>query len=281
MTITSPTAATPTRWPTAIQVLVAVAALFASSFSALLVLGLPPVAELARTDRGAPIVIVLGWVGRLLPLLVAVVIVGVLVRLDGRRRLADIGWRWDRRSLPALGIGLAAAAVAVLGAALPLAALGLTRTFEIPGRVAEANGAPLWTIIVSQLLIIVTLQAVPEELIFRGYLLRSLRTRPVIAIVISSLGFGLLHLISSGGQQNLLEHLLYLAMPLGFGFTAAVLTLRLDSLWAAIGVHAGFHLAYRAALLLGLGDGPWLWVGSGVLFGVISFLVWRIDRTAG
>ena len=98
--------------------------------------------------------------------------------------------------------------------------------------------------------------------------------RPVLALVVTTLVFGAMHLVSLGGQQNLADHLWYLAMPLGFAFLAGALALRMRSLWPAIGVHGGFHVGNAAAGALGLAlDGPIAWVTVGVLFAAVGGLV--------
>lgn len=275
MSTLKPSRTVSSRLPTVVQILLSVAALLVSSFSPVLIQVIGPLRQLAVENPASPVVIAAGWISRILPLVVALMLLAAILRLDGTRTLRSVGWRWDRRSPAALGLGIGLAAVAVLGAAWPLNALGLTRVVDLGGAAGGTGGLPVWTVLVAQLLLIVTQQGVPEELIFRGYLLRSLRMSPMAAIIVSSLAFGVLHLISSGGQQNVGERFLYLMMPLGFGFLAAVLTIRLDSLWAAIGVHVGFHLATRAGMMAGLGDGPWLWVASGLLFLLIGAVAWR------
>lgn len=46
-----------------------------------------------------------------------------------------------------------------------------------------------------------------------------------------------IHPVSQGGQQLVAEHVLYLALPLGFSLLAVGLLLWTWSLWAAVGVH--------------------------------------------
>lgn len=92
---------------------------------------------------------------------------------------------------------------------------------------------------------IVLLQAFPEELWWRGHLhdVLSERHRMWTVLAVSATGFGVLHLLSNGGQTGVAEHLLYALSATGLGFLAAAARQRTGTVWAAVGVHAGFHLA--------------------------------------
>ncbi|MGM7698539.1 lysostaphin resistance A-like protein [Microbacterium sp. A84] len=173
-----------------------------------------------------------------------VMAVWLWMRFVEGRRLRDAGWVWTRWSALWLTLsivvsgGLVFAAVAVLpstGPNLTEADLGST--------------APVWFSIVALLCQAFLLQAIPEELLFRGWLLSALRARPVLAIAVTTLVFTVIHLISNGGQQSPLEYVLYLALPFGFSLLAMGMLLWTQSLWAAIGVHGGFHLGYAAAVI--------------------------------
>src|SRR5699024_238321 len=87
------------------------------------------------------------------------------------------------------------------------------------------------------------LQGIGEEVMFRGYLMQSLRRRPMLGIFVTAVAFTVPHLMSSGGQQNWVDRVVYLAMPFGFALSAGFLAVALRSVWAAIGVHGGFHVA--------------------------------------
>src|SRR5690625_6822538 len=108
------------------------------------------------------------------------------------------------------------------------------------------------------------LQGIGEEVLFRGYLLQSLRRRPVLGVAICAVAFTIPHLASSGGQQSVLEHLLYLAIPFGFAISAGFLAIAMRSVWAAIGIHGGLPLATWVTALRGFtSDGPAVWVTGG------------------
>ncbi len=180
-----------------------------------------------------------------------------------RAPLRAAGWSWRRSSglWLALGIGVSALTVVIVYAALP--AIGPVRDDELPG---EEQGV----VLISALLIIYYLglafvqQALPEELLFRGWLLWRLRDRPVLAITVTTLVFTTIHLVSQGGQQSVLEHVLYLALPLGFSLLAVGLLLWTGSLWAAVGVHGGFHVGnYIAVAAMAEADAVTSWLAIG------------------
>lgn len=262
------------RWPWPAQVLVcAVLLLAAAMASAPLVL----VPGIERLDApGTPMwLVVLVLAGtHLITLVVAVAGVALLARLDGRRRLRDMGWRWDRRSLSLLGLGTLVSVVVVLAVGVPLGLAGALRPTD-----SGIDGIPWWAALVVGLSQALLLQAIPEELIFRGYLLGSLRMRPLPAVLVSGLSFGVLHLVSSGGQQGWVERVLYLAMPIGFGLAAGALMLLTRSLWVAVGIHGGLHLTLLAVALIeqavpavALHGGPAFWVLTGLGWTTVAAL---------
>lgn len=260
------------RLPWPVQVLIAPVLLYAASSAPLLFAFVPGIEKLEspQTPIALAVAVTLGLYA--LTLLVAVVGVAVVARLDGGRRLRDLGWRWDRRSLPALGLGIGISAVVVAGIGVPLTGTGGLRPMD-----AGIAGEPVWAVLVIGLARGFVLQAIPEELIFRGYMMTSLRLRPVRAVLVSGLAFGALHLTSSGGQQGWGERVMYLAMPIGFGLAAGALMLSTRSLWAAIGVHGGLHLTLLGFALLdttgssiALGNGPALWLLTGLVWTLIA-----------
>jgi membrane protease YdiL (CAAX protease family) len=146
------------------------------------------------------------------------------------------------------------------------------------GPVADAaelvGSEPVWFSLIAYLAQAFLLQAIPEELLFRGWLLSSLRARPGVAIVASTLAFTAIHLVSSGGQQNLAERFVYLALPLGFSLLAVGLLLWSGSLWAAVGVHGGFHVGMAVvATSLPAVDPVLSWVAIGAAQGVAGLVL--------
>lgn len=207
---------------------------------------------------------------RAMPTITALFFVWLLITRLDRRRLRDAGVLWTRDSLRLLGLGLAVSAVVVLVTAT---------TLQSSARPFEASGLPLWFAIYVAIANAILLQGFPEELFFRGYLMQTMRAHPLAAVAVSAVVFGAMHWVSAGGQQNALERFLYLLNPMAFGFCAAALVLLTRSLWPAVGVHAGLHLANLVAVLLGLSvEGPMLWVASAVgyvIVGVVALSLWR------
>jgi membrane protease YdiL (CAAX protease family) len=200
----------------------------------------------------------------------------LLARIDGRMTLARLGIRPTRATLRDVLVGVAVSTVIVVGSTLPLAAAGLLRP-------ANPITASVGLVIVTALVSAFLLQGIGEELIFRGYLQAALHTGPIAAIVVSAASFGVLHLISAGGQQGVGERILYLALPTGFALLAGALRLVTGSVWAAVGVHGGLHVGYLITRLAGYGDGPWQWALAGLAFGLagVAVLVVRHRRLTG
>jgi len=132
----------------------------------------------------------------------------LLLRVQGLR-LRDAGLCWTRTSWASLLAGLGVGMAVVLAIGLPLTWSGLLRT-------SPDFGLPWWGLVIAGLAQAFLLQGLPEELLFRGYQMTALRRRPIVALFISAAVFGVIHLASSGGQQNVLERMLYLVMPFGF-----------------------------------------------------------------
>lgn len=263
------------RWPTVVQVVVAPVLLVLALVAPVLLTLLPGVRRVDEPAVPAWVAAVATIVLSALVLASAVGAVWVAARLDGRRRLADVGWRWGRGDLRPFLVGLGVAAVVLLVVGLPLTAAGALR----PDDTAAAS-APLGLALAVGLAQAFLLQGVPEELIFRGYLLRSLRLRPEVAVLVSGLAFGVIHLVSQGGQQGWAERLAYLAMPTGFGLAAGALVLVTRSLWAGVGVHGGLHLTVLVVGLLAahgvgrpIGNGPALWCLTGLAWTLIAVVV--------
>ena len=176
------------------------------------------------------------------PLVMAPAAVGlavVLVRFVDRQPVAALGLHLNRAgwrgSLAGFGI-----VAAVVGAATLIAIVsGLTEPPAADGRL------PVGTMLLAAFVV----QGFPEELLFRGYLVQSARARlPVGGVVaLSALVFGVPHLLSGSGAQNLGQRLLFLLIPIGFAVIATLLRLRTGSVWPAVAVHAGFHVSFWAA----------------------------------
>lgn len=86
------------------------------------------------------------------------------------------------------------------------------------------------------------LQALPEELIYRGWLADVTRDRPRLTLAWTTAAFTVVHLVSSGGQEGLGDRVVYLALPLGMGLLAGALRLTTGSVWGGVATHGGMHM---------------------------------------
>lgn len=250
-----------------VRAVVAVAILMGGNLLAVLVpaaIGLIPGAGTVF-GGSSPWGFALAAVIQLLVLGFVVVVLRLWMTRVERTPLRAAGWRWGRRSVLwlLLGIAVSAASLVIVTAVLP--ATGPVRSSgSLPG--GEDPGVLMTLLLVVYYLgLAFAQQGIPEELLFRGWLLWRLRDRPIVAIAVTTLVFTLIHLVSQGGQQSWIDHVFYLAQPLGFSLLAVGLLLWTGSLWAAIGVHGGFHIGnYLAFTLLPTVDAAasWLAIGS-------------------
>lgn len=144
--------------------------------------------------------------------------VGRLWSVEGRLR-----WRWLACCLPAGAVFVAVSTG--LGAVVVPVLLGEPVT---PGPVTTPPSTLLWSVLVVVLL--VPLQATGEELAFRGLgqqVLGAWVARPVVAVVVPTVGFALAHQYNVWGVLDVAV----------FGVAAAWLTWRTGGLEAAIVAH--------------------------------------------
>ncbi|NDR53611.1 CPBP family intramembrane glutamic endopeptidase [Actinomyces sp. 565] len=162
--------------------------------------------------------------------------------------------------------------IAVAFAVMPMAgavdeALGIARKEPV------MPGDTWWSAILIQVALGFLLQGIPEELVWRGWLFRSLGSTRVAAVV-TVLAFTVMHLVSQGGQEGWGERVIYLAMPFGFGAAAMAARWVSGSTWAAVGAHGGFHLSNLLAVSTGVPvDEPVTWVVIGCLWLVAGVVV--------
>ena len=162
----------------------------------------------------------------------------LVTRLDGGR-LSDLRLRVDRRALAWMlaMVVVAAAIAAATGTVMGL--LGIATTSD---GLKGVSLPVLAILILGRVNAGFLAQGFPEELVWRGWLFRSLGgTRRAAAV--SVIGFTLVHIISNGGQENWIERILYLAVPFGLAVAAVVVAQVSGSTWAAVGVHGGSHTA--------------------------------------
>ena len=165
------------------------------------------------------------------------------------------------------------AGVILMAVAVELTVVGLIHALGLASEGGAAPDLPWWAMVVANFSQAFLLQAVPEETVWRGWLFSSLgETR--FAAVSSVLGFTVLHLLSQGGQHNLLEHLTYLAGPCGFAVTALIVRVISGSTWAAIGVHGGFLVANDVLTdRLHLPVGSITWILQGLIWAAVGLLI--------
>jgi len=152
----------------------------------------------------------------------------------------------DRRRRPG-GFG----AGVVLAVLFILPSVGLSAALAPPERTDVALGP--WALWLVPLGALVFVQAIAEELIFRGYMqqqMGALARHWLVWGAIPSLLFGMLHFANAG---ELGAALLYMAVTTAIGGVLAVLVWRTGSLWTAAGAHWGNNAV--AILVIGP-EGP-------------------------
>ncbi|MFI5841581.1 lysostaphin resistance A-like protein [Catenuloplanes sp. NPDC051500] len=195
----------------------------------------------------------------------------------------------DRRPVSALGLGRPAlgaslAALAVI-AACTAAGTVLAVVCGLTTRAVSQPGISGW-VVLTMLTQAFLLQGIPEEVLFRGYLVQSALGRlPIWGVTaLSVLVFGAPHLLSGSGATSFGEQALFLLLPIGFALLATVFRLRTGSVWPAVAVHGGFHVSWWLAALWVTPRtdtyGAYLAVVGGVLLTVgLAAAWWEIRRT--
>ncbi|MGO1544848.1 MAG: lysostaphin resistance A-like protein [Gulosibacter sp.] len=202
------------------------------------------------------------------------------MRLVERKPLSAAGWRGGWSSIGWLGAGTLASIVVMAVATLVVTLVLPTPAVEaLPEANAGVAPTPIWLLIAIVITKSYLLQGIPEELLYRGWLFSVTRDRPWLTMVWTSLAFTVIHLISSGGQETVLDHILYLAVPLGFGAFAGALVLLTGSMWVAAGVHGGLHIASAIIMVLfpvPVQSGELVIVGAVYLvFTAIVLMIWQ------
>ncbi len=256
------------RWPTWARIIAPVAILLTALVSASLITApimlLLPYSNALESGRNL--------VASVLASVFTVALLWLYLSFVERRTLSFTGFRFTKLSLAMFGVGALASAAVLAAAAAPATATGTLRPYA-----TDFEGVPTALVIALLIAQAVLLQGLPEELLFRGYLVNTLAARPWVAVGASTLLFTVIHLASGGGQQGMVERFIYLLPPFGFSLSAVGLALLTRSLWTAVGVHAGIHLATFAAVPFGLGDGPALWLLTGIghaLVGAVALTLW-------
>lgn len=257
--------------------IIAVALLFACAYAPALVFVLP-VARKATSgellgvgNTGILLACITLLISYGLSTLVAIVATRILTRRFDNNPISSLGLRIDRNAI------MWALSMMVVAVVILAVVTGLVKLMGINGQPQATPGDTWWAGVLITFALAFLLQGIPEEVIFRGWLISSLgNTR--LAVVSSVLVFTVLHLLSNGGQQNFLERIIYLVIPFGFAVAATVVRVVSGSTWAAIGVHAGFHMASLLAFFLPVENSPIQWVVLGIAWLLVGVVIaWRCD----
>ena len=153
------------------------------------------------------------------------------VKLFEKRPIVTLGFykdSWKKELLKGFGLGILLFSVVML-------ILILTGSYQLVGTTFTPYAfgfvlltIPFWLI-----------QGGTEELITRGWLLPVMaeKSNKIIAIVVSSSLFGLLHMFNSGfTMQSLIDLIL-------FGILETFYIIKTDNLWGAAGIHGAWNFA--------------------------------------
>ncbi|MEV6035372.1 type II CAAX endopeptidase family protein [Nonomuraea sp. NPDC052116] len=209
-------------------VLITVAAMFAQVLAASRLTGL-------FLDAGSPLYLP---VAVTVTTLTSLGLVYLIRRFLGRQSWRGVGLTRSWRAVPHLLAGVMAGAAAIIAANGLSVALGV------------ATLTPWWDLVGPQLpwvLLNVAIallgQAFPEELLWRGHLFDTLsgRLSPRTVLIVVSVCFGALHIISGSAADTPAERLLYVLHATALGFAGAAARARTGAVWMAVGVHTGYH----------------------------------------
>lgn len=250
-------------WGLAIRSIVGVGILFGANIAAGLIVektvrgeNLSHYQQLAAVSAIFVIVFLLVWAAT-----------AIWIKFVERRAFQFTGMRFHRKWASGLAVGSVLSAVIVIASrALSVAFFPDVARETIDG--PQMGEATWWTFTLFVLGRAYFLQGIPEELLFRGWLLQLLPQRPKGMLAFTTLVFTIIHLFSNGGQQNLLERILYLMIPLGFGFLAGTLVIQTGNFWQAVGIHGGFHVGTVLAAIAVPYDMvavDWVMIGVGYL----------------
>lgn len=266
-----------TWWGVLIRIIVGTALLTVANFARL------PLHTWAQEHwpEGNAQLVSTGLIFLLTPLIV-VSGVAAWMRWVERASISTTGLTRYRTMIPGLLGGLALVGVAVVAGWVVLAALGLGES-EPPTLDGNDMAGVSGVLVVIYLFIrAVLLQGLPEELIYRGWFYQVTRHRPWLTLVWTTLAFTVIHLTSSGGQQNWVDHLWYLMAPFGMGILGGAVVLWRVSVWWAVGTHGGWHIWLAVASViypLDLGREAWLVLGvAQVIVGAVILVIWHRQR---
>ncbi len=258
------------KWPAWLRIAVLPVLMLASTLSPVIFGVIPGYADFVRSFQPDSLQRNLfNAVPILLAPLTAILFVWLLVRFVDGMRLRDVGFTFDRRTLPTLVVGYVAMMVISLAVSLATQAAGWNRPPE--GSFVDFWGGLLMVGLGMGLIY----QGFPEEFYWRGYGMATLRDHPERAVWITGAIFGAMHIASAGGQENQFERIIYVVHAFAFAMLAGALALALRSMWAAVGVHAGLHLGNYLMGYAGIGSGPAQWAIESVVLVAVAVVIMR------
>ncbi|GAA0915883.1 type II CAAX endopeptidase family protein [Nonomuraea longicatena] len=208
------------------EILVAVVMMFVVQLLPALVavgLGLPPFAVMLVAVP--PLALLLVWAYR---------------RFVVRRSWAGLGTGFTRWSIPQVLLGVLAGVVVLGAGSFAAVTLGAAEYVAAP-----QNLATPWAFLLG-IPIYVLRAGYAEELLFRGHLwdMLSDRVRPATVLLLTSVSFGALHIISQSAADGLGERLLYVVNATALGFACGAARMRTGSVWPAAGLHTAVYLQW-------------------------------------
>lgn len=244
----SPEWQAPPRAPEWVRVVLTIVAMMVSATSIILMKYVPGLAELAKSKDMATqifLVVIVYTPALLCYLLLSV----LLTRFLDRRPVAALGLRINARSMAIL-----ACATALSVTVMVLVSAVMNQIGNNQAETSNNLGTSVAMFIITNLALAFILQGIGEEVLWRGYLMQSLSIHPKRALWVSATVFAAMHLISNGGQNNALDHVLYVVGTFGIALLAGYMALWTRSVWAAVGIHGGWHTGHMITRLLGLGN---------------------------
>ncbi|MGP3930636.1 lysostaphin resistance A-like protein [Nonomuraea sp. KM88] len=169
-----------------------------------------------------------------------------VIRRLGRQTWHGVGLTRSWRAVPHLLLGVLAGGAAVAAAGVLAVTVGAATWVS-----SERAGADLSFLPLSIAFALLS-QAFPEELLWRGHLYDTLSARmsPKAVLIVVSVGFGLLHIVSQSAADTVAERLLYVLQAVGLGFACAAARWRTGAVWMAVGVHTGLHVGHLVVPVL-------------------------------
>lgn len=231
MTPPAPSASRPPIW-----------AFFARIALAIAVFVVGALAAMALLPDGSPDEVstllsrIAGGVGISMTVMITVV---VLTRRVDRRALREIGMTPPAYAARAFATGAAVWALVAIPSFALLALSGAPIEFTAPG-------GEFWGVLALLFAAVLLAEAIPEELVFRGYVTRVLgeRLHGWWIILAQSALFTLTAVFLHGTVPAVVDLSLYVALGIGLGY----LRLVTGSVWTAVGFHAAFQTGSQMLL---------------------------------